>query len=151
MAGRGIDAILVELDGGLYDIAIGFDGDIATADAFDTAITVSLLTDARADPSVVLESHRRRGWVGNESTPGFEIGSLLWTFDQVRFTTGVGNAIADVARDALQWLVDDGHAVKIVSGQVILDGDTVRLEGIIERANSRVTKLSFDLWENTGA
>ena len=148
---RGIDAILVELPSGLYDIAIGPDGDIATADSFDTAIIVSLLTDARADPSLVLESHRRRGWVGNESTPGFEMGSTLWTFEQARFTRNVGDRIAGAARDALQWLVDDGHAVAIRASDVNLVGDQVRLVVVIERASGRTEKLSFDLWETTGA
>ena len=148
---RGVDAVLVRLPSGIYDIQIGFDGDIATADAFDTAIILSLLTDARADASLVAESHRRRGWVGNERTPGFEVGSTMWTFEQARFTRGVGDRLTDVARDALQWLVDNNHAVAVRSAEVVLADDQVRLTVDIVRANGRVEKLSFDLWENTGA
>ena len=92
----GIDAKLVEIGGGLYDIQLGDDGDILTEDAFDTAIIVSIFSDRRADESEALIPEMRRGWIGNESTPGIEIGSKLWLYEQARLT----RTILDIQKGA---------------------------------------------------
>lgn len=148
---RGIDAVLQELPGGIYDLKIGFDGDIETEDSFDTAVVVSLLSDRRANESEVVDSSRRRGWIGNEVTPDFEIGSKIWIFEQARLTRTTMNGIADAARDALQWFVDDDLVVAIRNVQVVVAGrDQIGLEVTIERSPSQVEKRFFTLWENTG-
>lgn len=146
----GIDAVLQELPGGVFDIQIGPDGDILTADAFDTAILVSLLADKRADESEVGPSDFRRGWIGNEVTPGFEIGSKLWIYYQSRLSRTVMNRVAQEATDALQWLVDDGYAVAIRATRLGLGTTGVTLEIEIQRSPSEVEKRFFELWQNTG-
>lgn len=148
---RGIDATLRELAGGLYDVEIGFDGDLRTGDQFDSAILVSLFVDARADESDVAQPHRRRGWIGNEATPGFEMGSTLWVpLEQSRLTRTTLNQIEDAAREALSWLVEDGYAEAIsnVSARVVSGRAT--LEVTIERSPSEVERRFFVLWDNTG-
>ena len=153
---RGIDAVLQELDGGAYDIRIGFDGDVETADFFDTAILVSVLSDKRANASEVLDSSRRRGWIGNEvRDDGFEIGSKFWLFEQSRLTRTVMNSIEDVVRESLQWLVEDGFAVSIRSVRVVPLPPSSPVVGIrltveILRPQSVVVTRFFDLWTNTG-
>lgn len=147
---RGIDAVLQELPGGIYDIKIGFDGDIETADSFDTYIIVALLTDARADESEVADARKRRGWIGNEHTPGFEMGSKLHLFEQSRLTRTTMNGIEDEALDALQSLVDDGFAVAIRSADVRATVTGVILETEIQRTPSEVEKRFFELWNQTG-
>ena len=77
------DAVLANNN---YDLQIDSNGDILTDDFFDTSLLVSLFAEQRATPSEMPESHRRRGWIGNESTPGFEIGSKLWLYSQARVT-----------------------------------------------------------------
>jgi len=152
---RGIDAVLERLSGGAYDARIGFDGDFQTADFFDTAIITSLMTDRRANEAEVLESHKRRGWIGNEYTPGFELGSKLWMFEQSRLTRTTMNSIAEAARDALQWLVDDGFAVAIRSVSVKLAPPSSPVTGMIleieiQRSLSVVERRYYDLWITTG-
>jgi phage gp46-like protein len=147
---RGIDAVLQELPGGTYDIKIGFDGDIETADSFDTYITVALLTDKRADASEMLDPLRRRGWVGNEHTPGFEMGSKLWLYEQARLTRTTINQVQTEAANALQSLVDENLAVAVRGAELILSDVGVTLEVDIERSPSRVAKRYFDLWQKTG-
>lgn len=148
----GVDAVLVELLGGVYDIKIGFDGDIETEDAFDTAIIVSLFTDARANVSEVPETHRRRGWLGNEQTPGVEMGSKLWLHEQARLTRTVMNAIADQARAALEWFVDNDLAEAIADVEVSSNPVTGRLllSVQIERTPSRIEPRLYDLWDQSG-
>lgn len=151
--GREIDAVLVRQDNGTYDIEI-VDGDINTKDSFDTAIIVSVLSDRRANESEALLSERRRGWIGNEYTPGFEIGSKLWLFEQSRLTRQTINQAADVVRDSLLWMVEEGLAVTITnvraeflppsSPQI---GADIIVE--IERSNSKVEQRYFDFWPQT--
>ena len=148
---RGIDAVLVPLNGDLSDLSIAPDGDIATEDAFDTFITVALMTDQRADPSEMGPSERRRGWIGNEHTAGFEMGSKLWILvDQPRLTGRVINEIQAEAVRALQSLVDEGFAEAIRGAEVVLSGTGASLVVLIERDPSQVEKRFFQLWENTG-
>lgn len=147
---RGIDAVLNELPGGIWDIQIGFDGDIETADSFDTYIIVALFTDARADESEVAQPERRRGWAGNEHTPGFEQGGKFWLFEQSRLTRATMNDAEAAAVDALQSLVDEGLAVSVRGARVTRTADAATLEIDIERARDQVAKRYFDLWQNTG-
>lgn len=146
----GIDAVLQELPGGVYDIKIGFDGDIETADSFDTFIIVALLSDKRADASEMLDPSRRRGWIGNEHTPGFELGSKLWLYDQARLTRTIINEIQTEAVNALQSLVDEDLAVAIRGAEIVLTDAGASLVVLIERSQSRVEKRFFELWQNTG-
>ena len=151
-----IDAVLNELSGGVYDIEIDDFGDIRTQDFFDTSILVSILSDKRANSSEVLDSSRRRGWIGNEvRDDGFEIGSKLWIFEQSRLTRTVMNSIEDVVRESLRWLVDDGFAVSIRSVRVEpLPPSSpvigIRLTVQILRPQSVVVTRFFNLFTNTG-
>jgi len=151
---RGIDAVLVRL-GNSYDFQIDDSGDFLTADAFDTAILVSLFCDRRAEASEVAEESLRRGWIGN--TPDFEIGSKLWLFYQNRLTRTTRNGIVSAAQEALQWMVNDSipasgtTVADSVSATATLEaGGTIRLNITIERPSSRTAKRYYDLWSATG-
>lgn len=140
------DAVLV---GDNFDLQIGDDGDIVTADFFDTAILMSIFCERRATPSEVPESERRRGWIGNESTPGFEIGSKLWLYYQARVTRSILSGLESVIRAGLQWMVDDGIAESIeVNAE--LSGGKVVVDIPTKRPSSKVERRYYDLWENTG-
>ena len=145
------DAVLSENKnaGVRFDISIDEDGDILTNDFFDTAIIVSLFSDKRALASQVLESSLRRGWIGNEFTPGFEMGSRLWIFSQARLTRDTINAMISIANDALKWMVDDNLAIGIKSDVTLVSGKVV-LQIEITRPDSKVEKRLFELWNNSG-
>jgi phage gp46-like protein len=145
----GIDACLKQIAGDLFDLDIGVDGDILSVDFFDSAIIVSLFAERRANESEVAVSRLRRGWIGNESTPDFEIGSKIWLFEQSRLTITVLNGIIIAARDALQWLVDDGFATAIKSVEAVITPNGINLEVVINRPNSEVDRRFFTLWDNT--
>ncbi len=146
----GIDAVLQVLPDGMYDLQIGPDGDILTADSFDTAIIVSLFTDRRAGASEVGASRNRRGWIGNESTPGIEMGSKLWLFEQARNGIDTMNGLADAAQAAIQWLVDDGFAVAVSATATPSNVSLATLSILIERVPGEVERRDFELWQNTG-
>lgn len=145
------DALLVDNpDAGVrFDIAIDDTGDILTADQFDTAIIVSLFTDKRALPSQVLENALRRGWIGSEFTPGFEMGSQLWIFSQARLTRDTINAMISIANESLKWMISSNLAISTKADVTPISGRVV-LQIEISRPDSKVEKRLFDLWNNSG-
>ena len=145
----GIDAYLQSIAGDLYDIDIDENGDIKSQDFFDSAILVSIFGERRANEAEVLQSHMRRGWIGNEGTPDFEIGSKIWIYEQARLTRSVLNGITTSARQSLQWLIDDGYASSI-GVESVLTATGVNLNVTIHRPNSKVEHRYYTLWDNTG-
>lgn len=114
----------------MTDIAITFDqqvnvlsfrtgltaGDIAITDSLYTAVLYSLFTDKRADPDDVIPDgtdDRRGHWADDYINESGSEGSKLWLLDREKQTQAVLNDAQDYAREALQWLIDDGHSSKI--------------------------------------
>lgn len=99
---------------GLYDFVIE-GNEFASAGGFETAIPVSLFTDARAPAALVSEPQYRRGWIGNILTAATmrQLGSILWVLDQSRITQERLNVARLAAQDAFQWMVDDGVALGV--------------------------------------
>lgn len=100
---------------GLYDLVV--DGNLfASAGGFETAIPVSLFTDARAPAALVAEPQSRRGWIGNLLTAQTmrQLGSILWVLDQTRLTQETLNIARLAAQDAFQWMIDDGVALAVL-------------------------------------
>ena len=149
MSIRGTDAILTKNSLGFFDFSLDGEGSIDTEDFFDTFILMAIFCERRANASEVPNSERRRGWIGNESTPGFEIGSKIWLFEQSRVDRDTLNGIGNAADDALQTMVDDEIAISVKS-EVVLLNDEVTLVSEIERPNSKVERRYFELWNNTG-
>ena len=144
----GQDAVL-SLTAGIYDMQIDTNGDIQTEDFFDTSLLMSLFCERRASASEMPDSELRRGWIGNESTPDFEIGSKLWLYSQARVTRTTLNGIETAVKNGLQWMVDDGLAVS-VDVTAILGNGSIAVTIDIKRVNSSVDRRYFELWNNTG-
>ena len=150
--GKVTDAVLsIDPTTQLYDISIGSNGDILTDDFFDTSILYSLFGERRASPDEIIDANRRRGWIGNEGKD-FENGSKLWLFEQAKITATNLQRIADEAKKALQWLVDDGFAVSIEVEGVTIDSnrDKIVLILVIRRSRDKIDRRLFDLWDSTG-
>jgi phage gp46-like protein len=107
--------VLIRADSnGLYDLVV--DGNVfASAGGFETAIPVSLFTDARAPSALVSEPQNRRGWIVNLLTSSTmrQLGSILWVLDQARVTRETLNTARLAAQDAFQWMLDDGIALSV--------------------------------------
>lgn len=143
------DALLTQLNNGVFDFQIDDDGDIKTDDSFDSAIVVSLFADRRALASQVLPPELRRGWIGDEFTPGFQIGSHLWLFDQSRHTQNVANDMGDAAQLAVDWFVKEELLESVRALGIRLDnGIELRIRFV--RPNGKVENRFFTFWENTG-
>lgn len=75
----------------------------------ETAVAISLFTDMRCPDSYTPLDNDRKGWWGDtfQVTP---IGSLLWTLEKgvKSGETQLLLQARDYAKQALQWLIDDG-------------------------------------------
>lgn len=119
---------------GIYDIPI-VNGDFALVDGIETALGVSLFTDARESEGNVQDAFRRGGWSGNILTlnDDFELGSTLWSLIarmvQDTFNLGEGKV-----RLSLQWMID----LTIV--------DTIDV--LMTQNGSRSSKIEIVLFKN---
>lgn len=144
-----IDASLTQSKSG-YDFTIS-NGDIASIDNFKTAIEVSLFSDARADSSQVYLPEYRRGWLGDTASPidNQNYGSLLWLIEQERLTQSTLNKAVSYAREALQWLIDQGQASNVeVSGEIQAPEGIV-LYIVITSVSGQTESHYANLWEAT--
>ncbi|MDH4319866.1 MAG: phage GP46 family protein [Desulfobulbaceae bacterium] len=148
-----IGLIIKDLGNNLQMIDIGLAGyDLTTDETLQTAVILSLFTDRRADPDDELPDGTadRRGWWA-EALDGIEddrIGSRLWLLAREKQTAEVANRAREYAEEALQWLVDDGVAAKvIVTTEWIAMG---ALGMLVEINKPDATKLTYkfdNIWE----
>lgn len=136
--------------GKIFDVGIAADGDFSTIEGLDTAITMSIYCERRADESEVPESTNRRGWWGNQFADkfGFEIGSKLWLYRQTRLTQETIEALRDAAIRGLDWLIDNDIAINIDAVVSFAEGRVILLV-LLTRPNGQVERRYFELWENT--
>lgn len=79
------------------------------------AVEISLFTWRRANASDQVEDDERFGWWG-DSFPlvaNDRIGSRLWLLRRRKLTAETIGAATTYAREALQWLLDDGHVTDV--------------------------------------
>jgi len=131
---------------GYHDISFE-DGDFKKLKGFDTAIFISLMTDARASVNQVPQPERRRGWIGNLNNP-VELGSLVWLYEQSKLITATVNGVTDQARKSLQWLIDFSYATDVTVTST-RDRNSIFADIDIEHADSSVETVRLTLWENT--
>lgn len=98
------------------------DGDLGPDTGLYTAIVISLFTDRLAEHGDELPPGQTdpRGWCLDVSLPRIEgrgadrIGSRLWLLQREKELPEVLARARHYAREALQWLVDEGHVQGLV-------------------------------------
>lgn len=101
--------------------------DVERDPGLETAILISLFTDRRADTEDVLPdvTNDRRGWWGDTDTD--KIGSKFWLLERAKLTPDILAKVNEYAREALQWMKDDGVAKDVIVDAVRTDIQTVIL------------------------
>lgn len=106
----------------MIDLATG-DSGLLREDTLYSAVIISLLTDRRAAADDVLPDapvrngplpSDRRGWCGDalSEISGDRIGSRLWLLQREKQTEETRRRAIDYAREALQWMIDDGDVLR---------------------------------------
>jgi len=145
------DVLIKPDEVGMYDIEIE-GSDFKSAGGFESAIPLSLFTDARVEPQTVHDASKRRGWVGNILYVDIDrqLGSTLWVLDQARITQAVINQARIAAKESHQWLIDDGLVLNI-SVEVITENFR-KIEIALTFFNTDNTIDRYiAIWRNTDA
>lgn len=138
------DVNMIELT---YEYAqgdLGRDSDGLTEDdTFKTAILMSLLSNARADPEEALDRTDLGGWWGNSfpDIPGAELGSKLWLLATRKTTDDTLTLAEQYGAEALDWMKEDGITDNITVIASRVDVDVLDIEIQIERPD-----LPSDVW-----
>jgi phage gp46-like protein len=113
------------------------------------AVLVSLFTWRRALPDDDLPGADRMGWWGDTwpTVRGDRIGSRLWLLSRSKLMNATPGLAVEYAREALQWLIDDGVA-EAVNVEAERQGlDRLALGVVINRgAGDRVDIRFADVW-----
>lgn len=129
--------------------------DLATDDGLETAVALSLFTDALAGNDEVPPGARRRGWWGDAyaDQEADRIGSRLWLLARDKQLPATLRKAEAYATQALQWLVDDGVASAVdVSAEWAVPGPAgvLGLTVVVTRSTQPVVRYRFEqFW--TGA
>ena len=110
--------------------------DLGEGSALESAVLISLFTDARVTAEELPEGEpSRRGHWGDAFT-GAATGSKLWLLSRGKRTPETLRLYEDYGRQALRWLVADGHVTEIILSAeyvgervqltITLDGRTIR-------------------------
>ncbi len=89
---------------------------LAQDTALDSAIIISLFTDARALPTDEYSGDPRGYWADALTVTGetpVRLGSRLWLLRREKQIPATLRRAEQYAREALQWLIDDGIAQSI--------------------------------------
>jgi phage gp46-like protein len=136
--------VALNTDAGYYDISFT-DGDLTKLQGFDTAIYISIFTDARASETQIEQPERRRGWIGNLGN-AIEIGSLNWLYEQARLINATANGLADTTRTCLKWLVDFEYATSVTVTPVRSGANTLDADIRIAHPDGSVESKRVSLW-----
>lgn len=137
------------------DLAIAPPG-LAEDDGLETAVIISLFTDARAPDAAELPdgSQDRRGWWGDAyaADAGDSTGSLIWLLTRSKQLQTVVQQVHDYARTALDWLVVDGVAQSVDVVAEITAPEVLGWSVAIYRLNKPVARYRFEaFWQGVAA
>lgn len=129
---------------------------LATDEGLETAVIISLFTDRRANADDVLpdNSGNRRGWWGDSypEQAGDRIGSRLWLLHREKQLAQVRARTRQYAREALQWLIDDGIARAIDVEATFPRMSWLLLEVAIARSIGAPVRLRYEIfWSGSNA
>jgi len=139
---------------GGFDLALtatgDFDAGVGNGGALESAVWVSIFTDALAEPgdlTVDLGTDRRGWWADAGRSAAESMGSLLWLHLREKRSETARLAIETAAWTAVQWLVDDGVASAVEVEAVFLDSprDALRLTVFLTEPNGVRRDWSVDL------
>ena len=118
---------------------VSLDSTLLTDDSLTNAIVISLFTDARVD--------NQRGWWGNDFNQNeerqVEMGSRLWTLARSKQLADVLEDTQAYAEQALQWLIDAGHALAIDVMATNPEQSVLLLSVVVTLPNGQTEQRTF--------
>jgi phage gp46-like protein len=127
-------------------------GSLATDAGLNTAIIISMFSDARAREDDVLPGGEdRRGWWADALSPSGEpdpIGSRLWLLAREKRLPAVIERARFYTAEALDWLVRDGVAASVTVTAEAQGADRLAIGVEVRRPDGRAFAHRYDYtWE----
>lgn len=121
---------------------------LAADDGLATAVVLSLFTDrlANADDDLPGPTSGRRGWWGDTyaEQQGDLIGSRLWLLARSKQLPAVLLLAEQYAKEALQWLLEDGVASAVDVTAEVVRPEVLGLQVAITRPARPVARYRFE-------
>jgi phage gp46-like protein len=129
--------IRVNFENNIGDVAVRA-GDLEAETGLETAVIISLFTDAR-------DQGERGHWA--DALTGERTGSKLWRLEREKLTPIVARKHEEAAKEALAWMVQDNIAKSVNVTAEIQSPDRINLLIEITRPNDKVEAFRFnDIW-----
>lgn len=112
-------------------------GDLALDEGLQTAVIISLFTDARAENTDTLPDGEtsRRGYWADDVTD--RVGSKLWLLGREKMLPAVAARARQYVQDALAWMVSNGIAANITVETELQQPDRLLIGLTITRGTNR--------------
>ncbi len=128
---------------------------LTSDDGLDTAVILSLFTDATALADDTVPGADRRGWWADmfadpsagSGQAGDRIGSRLWLLVREKLTHETVNRVRAYCEEALAWLVRDGVAKEVTVTAEIIRHHPLGVIGAyidITKPDGQITRYKFD-------
>lgn len=140
-------AINFDMENGLFD-ALLLGNDLQKDDGLETAIYISLFTNARANDDDLTPNQERGGWWGDAFSPvkDDKIGSRLWLLHPGKLNNEIAKKARDYALEALNWLIADGVAKQIEIEFERQPPSTVAIKVILTKPEGIIHKFDY-IWK----
>jgi phage gp46-like protein len=139
-----MDIKLLPDDFGIGNIELNDDEtDVEVDNGLNTAVYISLFTDARVDDESLLDDKNdKRGYWGDvfDDKP---MGSKLWLLAREKNLSAVLEKAKTYCQEALKWLIDDGIAKKITINTEAVDYYILGIEAIIQKPSDEVLNYKY--------
>lgn len=147
MAQGDIRLSLINNEGSLSILSGDVDSDLG----LETAILISLFTDARAaeDDTLPDNSLSKRGWWGDSFLEA-SLGSKLWLISRASITSSLLEDAKKYAKNCLNWLIEDGVAQAVEVSVERTDMSTIHITVSVTRpkGDSATSFKYFYNWQN---
>lgn len=120
--------------------------DMQSEEALVRAVWLSLFTWRRALPGDVLPDEDPMGWWGDSTLPdvGDKFGSRLWLLARELLVNETVLRAQEYAKEALQWLIDDGVAARIEVTAQRSGLTSMQMVVVIYKQSGQPVALRFD-------
>lgn len=136
--------LVVAFDNAYGDGDLVYDGGVLQSGAsVETAALLSLFLDAPARPDDPVPEDAPRGgwWADAYADDGDVTGSRLWVLSYYSATGDAARFAEAAAREALQWMLDDGLAVEVIAEAARTDRNRIRLQVAIRKPGELAPSL----------
>ncbi|MCV4272951.1 phage GP46 family protein [Pseudomonas capsici] len=108
------------------------------------SVIISLFTWRRAGPDDQIDDDERYGWWGDTypAVTDDRIGSRLWLLRRVKLTAQTQRDVEFYAREALLWLIEDGHVQDIEILTERVDNHRLNLGVVLVVSNGQTVRFN---------